>query len=379
MSYKDLKALMAGLKAVYAAVDEQAALDALDAFGERWDKKYPKISQSWRANWANLSTYFKYPQEVRRLIYTTNAIEGFNRQLRKVTKAKSVFPSDDSLLKMLYLAMMDITKKWTGRRQDWSLIHAQMAIYFAERKEWVCKWDGAELSEIEPVKGGLSDSMKRAAYQWGIGRVLYDMNTVWVDIEKKGKTWFIRDDQRQKLDNAYLKLLDRLGLKPMPAGGTEALLVPKDIPEQEEDGAPPDAPGSVQSTPVPEQKPGAACSTQPAAPSAAPKGSTAKAEQAQVSSAAGSRSRTPSSAPSQNTYEYRVAASKVQKGMNTVNTLVRLEAADGKQVDAFAPGEHHALTVGTLLTGVRLSVRRQDTVVFYVLEDYRIATAPQAA
>ena len=64
-----------------------------------------------------------------------------------------------------------------------------IAIYFAERKEWVCKWDGAELSEIEPVKGGLSDSMKRAAYQWGIGRVLYDMNTVWVDIEKKGKTW----------------------------------------------------------------------------------------------------------------------------------------------------------------------------------------------
>ena len=89
----------------------RAALDALDAFGERWDKKYPKISQSWRANWANLSTYFKYPQEVRRLIYTTNAMEGFNRQLRKVTKAKSVFPTDDSLLKMLYLAMMDITKK----------------------------------------------------------------------------------------------------------------------------------------------------------------------------------------------------------------------------------------------------------------------------
>ena len=123
----------ADLKAVYAAVDEQAALDALDTFGELWDKKYPKISQSWRSNWANLSTYFKYPQEVRRLIYTTNAIEGFNRQLRKVTKSKSVFPTDDSLLKMLYLAMMDITKKWTGRRQDWSLIHAQMAIYFAER------------------------------------------------------------------------------------------------------------------------------------------------------------------------------------------------------------------------------------------------------
>ena len=133
VSYKDLKALMADLKAVYAAVDEQAALTALDTFGERWDRKYPKISQSCRDNWANLSTYFKYPQEVRRLIYTTNAIEGFNRQLRKVTKTKSVFPTDDSLLKMLYLAMMDITKKWTGRRQDWSVIHAQMAVFFAER------------------------------------------------------------------------------------------------------------------------------------------------------------------------------------------------------------------------------------------------------
>ena len=133
VSYKDLKALMADLKAVYAAVDEQAALNALDTFEERWDRKYPRISQSWRANWANLSTYFKYPQEVRRLIYTTNAIEGFNRQLRKVTKAKSVFPTDDSLLKMLVLAMMDITKKWTGRRQDWSLIHAQLSVYFAGR------------------------------------------------------------------------------------------------------------------------------------------------------------------------------------------------------------------------------------------------------
>ena len=103
VSYKDLKALMADLKAVYAAVDEEAALNALDIFAENWDKKYPKISQSWRDNWANLSTYFKFPQEVRRLIYTTNTIEGFNRQLRKVTKSKSVFPTDDSLLKMLYL------------------------------------------------------------------------------------------------------------------------------------------------------------------------------------------------------------------------------------------------------------------------------------
>ena len=133
VSYKDIKALVADLKEVYAAVDEATALEALDRFSEKWDKKYPKISRSWQENWPNLSTYFKYPQEVRRLIYTTNAIEGFNRQLRKVTKAKSVFSTDDSLLKMLYLAMIDITRKWTGRRQDWSMIHAQLAIYFADR------------------------------------------------------------------------------------------------------------------------------------------------------------------------------------------------------------------------------------------------------
>lgn len=133
VSYKDIKELMADLRSVYAAVDEPAALDALDAFSAKWETKYPKISRSWRENWANLSTYFKYPQEVRRLIYTTNSIEGFNRQLRKVTKTRSVFPTDDSLFKMLYLAMVDITKKWTGRQRDWSKIHAQLSIYFAER------------------------------------------------------------------------------------------------------------------------------------------------------------------------------------------------------------------------------------------------------
>ena len=91
------------------------------------------VIKSWQSNWEHLSHYFQYSGEIRKLIYTTNAIEGFNRQLRKVTKSKSVFPTDDSLLKMLYLAMIDITKKWTGRRQDWSMIHAQLAVFFAER------------------------------------------------------------------------------------------------------------------------------------------------------------------------------------------------------------------------------------------------------
>lgn len=133
VSYKDIKILMADLKRVYAAIDEETALYELESFGEKWNSKYPKIAQSWEVNWSKLSTYFKYPQEVRTLIYTTNAIEGFNRQLRKVTKSKSVFPTDDSLLKMLYLAMMDITKKWTGKRRDWGIIHSQLEVFFADR------------------------------------------------------------------------------------------------------------------------------------------------------------------------------------------------------------------------------------------------------
>jgi transposase-like protein len=133
VSYKDIKLLMADLKKVYTAADEQTALHELDGFEEKWSGRYPKIAVSWRSNWANLATFFKYPQEVRTLIYTTNAIENFNRGLRKVTKSKSVFPSDDALLKMLYLAMMDITKKWTGRRRDWGQIHSQLEIFFADR------------------------------------------------------------------------------------------------------------------------------------------------------------------------------------------------------------------------------------------------------
>ena len=133
VSYKDIKVLMTDLKRVYKAVDEKTALFELDNFEEKWKSKYPKIAISWKTHWATLSTYFKYPEEVRTLIYTTNAIESFNRGLRKVTKSKSVFPNDDSLLKMLYLATIDITKKWTGRRRDWGQIHSQLEIFFDDR------------------------------------------------------------------------------------------------------------------------------------------------------------------------------------------------------------------------------------------------------
>ena len=106
-----------------------------------------------------------------------------------------------------------------------------IAIYFEDRKEWVVKWDGAEDTDIEQVKGGLSDSMKRAAVQWGIGRVLYSMNTVWVDIEKQGRSFIIKDGERARLDKAYLGMLQRLGLKPASAGGLQSLLTPKNTVE----------------------------------------------------------------------------------------------------------------------------------------------------
>jgi putative transposase len=133
VSYKDIKLLMADLKRVYAAPSEESALFELDIFEDKWKSKYPKISMSWKDNWANLSTYFKYPQEVRTLIYTTNIIEGFNRQMRKVTKSKPVFPTDDSLLKMLYLAMVDATKKWTQSRRDWGKVYSQLEVFFSDR------------------------------------------------------------------------------------------------------------------------------------------------------------------------------------------------------------------------------------------------------
>jgi len=133
VSYKDIKALMADLKKVYRATTEQQASDNLEDFRKKWSGKYPKIYESWKRNWANLSTYFAYPPEIRKIIYTTNQIENFNRQLRKVSKAKSIFPNDDSLLKILYLATCDITRKWTGKRLDWNPIRMQLAIYYEGR------------------------------------------------------------------------------------------------------------------------------------------------------------------------------------------------------------------------------------------------------
>jgi putative transposase len=135
VSYKDYKAVTASLKPIYKASTEDAALDELDKFEETWGSKYPLVIRSWRSNWDELATFFRYPPEMRRLIYTTNLIEGYHRQLRKVTKGKSIFPTDDSLTKMLYLATMEVTKRWTMRVQNWGQILSQLTIYFPERIE----------------------------------------------------------------------------------------------------------------------------------------------------------------------------------------------------------------------------------------------------
>ena len=133
ISYKDRKEFVKDLKLVYKADTEEMAVVALDALEDKWGAKYPASVTSWRNNWPQLSVYFKYPPEIRRLIYTTNAIENFNRQLRKVTRAKSVFPTDDALFKILYLAMSEATEKWTGKAWDWGQTLDQLYIYFEGR------------------------------------------------------------------------------------------------------------------------------------------------------------------------------------------------------------------------------------------------------
>lgn len=133
ISYKDIKPFMADLKLVYQATTEEIALQQLDKLEDKWGGKYSSSIASWRNNWPSLSTYFKYPPELRKMIYTTNSIENFNRQLRKVTKTKTIFPTDDSLFKSLYLAMMDITAKWKGHPREWTRIMEQLFIYFEDR------------------------------------------------------------------------------------------------------------------------------------------------------------------------------------------------------------------------------------------------------
>lgn len=134
VSYKDIKKLMSDLKTVYQAINEEEALNNLMKFKETWGKTYPSCVKSWEENWDILSTFFAYPAEVRRIIYTTNIIEGLNRQFRSITKTKPSFTNDDSLRKMLYLASKKIVEHWTARCRNWDQVLNQLDIMFSEQK-----------------------------------------------------------------------------------------------------------------------------------------------------------------------------------------------------------------------------------------------------
>lgn len=133
VSYKERKELCADLKKVYTAVTEEAALSALDEFSAKWDSRYPMISLSWKNNWENLNEIFNYPKDIRKAIYTTNAIESLNSSLRKVTKKRSAFPTDDSIYKVLYMALQNASRRWTMPVRDWGKAINQFAIHFEGR------------------------------------------------------------------------------------------------------------------------------------------------------------------------------------------------------------------------------------------------------
>lgn len=224
-----------------------------------------------------------------------------------------------------------------------------LSIYFEEKQQWITKWDGAEDSDIEAIKGGLSDSMKRAAVQWGIGRILYEMDAVLVDVEQRGKTWIIAKKEQTKLDNAYLELLKRKGLAPASAGGA------RPTPKQPQEQAPV---RSESKRPAPKQE----VPKQERAPKPQPPALPAK----------------PAPTPEEES-TYIVHSPKVQSGMSSANTRMVLEGPDGKHINVFMRGSHPELTEGTAITGVRLSMRKQDTVVFYILESYRAISFQEAA
>ena len=133
ISYKDVREFTSDLKEMYNAPTLEQAEFELDELEEKWGKKYMAVINSWRSNWNELTTYFKYDTKIRKLIYTTNPIESLNRQLRKYTKTKSLYPTDEALVESVYLSLKEATRKWTGRIPGWGEIYSQLSIYFEGR------------------------------------------------------------------------------------------------------------------------------------------------------------------------------------------------------------------------------------------------------
>lgn len=133
VAWKDYKSITADLKRIYQSITEEEALLALDEFSTKWDSKYPQISKSWRAHWENLNTLFNYPEDIRKAIYTTNAIESLNSVIRKVIKKRKLFPTDDSAKKVIYLAIQEASKKWTMPIRNWKVALNRFMIEFEDR------------------------------------------------------------------------------------------------------------------------------------------------------------------------------------------------------------------------------------------------------
>lgn len=133
VNHTDRKMFCKDMKQIYQATTEQSALEGLRSFDKKWGKKYGYAVRSWENNWAQLSTFFKYPSEIRRIIYTTNPIESLNSSIRKMTTPKRVFPTDDAVLKSVFLAVNSRIEKWTSRTRDWGIIWGQISIHFQDR------------------------------------------------------------------------------------------------------------------------------------------------------------------------------------------------------------------------------------------------------
>ncbi len=135
VSWKDSRAFMLDLRTVYQTSTKTQAEDNLNVLEEKWGKKYPAVIKSWRENWHKLSTFFQFPEEIRKVIYTTNIIEGFHRQVRKVTKTKGAFTSDIALLKLIYLATMRMVEKWTNVISGWATVASQLQLLYGDRAQ----------------------------------------------------------------------------------------------------------------------------------------------------------------------------------------------------------------------------------------------------
>ncbi len=279
----------------------------------------------------------KDPRQIQAELAMPFAPEDLEWRLQKVVEAKELGIAVPYVTNRAIMGRLDDVvgpENWYNEFRPWHGAGGKEAqlcgLSIRYGDGFITKWDGAENSDIEPVKGGLSDSMKRAAVQWGIGRVLYNMDVVFVNVEKRGKTWYIKKDQQEKLDYQYLKMLGRLGLSPAPPGGLRAQTDPEGGGDQR-----PQA-GTAQEQP---------------------------AEKSQTGKTT-----------------YLIRNLRVNKGIKATNTQLVLESSEGERVDAFVRGEHPELAIGVTLADVELERKQSDTIIYHMLLSYQVLDIqPQAA